>query len=402
MTAPRPARLRVGVDACSWINERGYGRFTRELLSAMVAGFPDVDFVFFVDRWARESISLVAANLGLVAVDQGSAPTRAAAAGGYRSPLDMLRLTRAVAKSSIDVFFSPSVYTYFPLPPGLPAVVTIHDAIAERFPALTLPTRRARLFWNAKVRLAVWQARLILTVSEYSARDLVSVLKIPVGRVRVTSEAPSSLYRPSETRDEIAKAAAEIGLPRGARWIIYVGGFNPHKHVDLIVNAHAACRPAAGEAPLYLVLVGDVGRDVFHSDAARIRAAITLAGTTGQVIWAGFVPDEKLRHLHSGAVALLLPSACEGFGLPAVEAAACAAPVIATTESPLPELLEGGGLFVRPGDEAGLLAALRSLLTDEPMRRRMGEIARNQAAKLSWKRSARLAMQALQEAARPR
>lgn len=392
------AALTVGVDACSWINERGYGRFARELLAAMVAAHPEVSFVFFMDRWARERLELAAPNLDVEVVEQGDAPTRAAAAAGNRSPLDMLRLTRAVRARPTDVFFSPSVYTYFPLPPGQRAVVTIHDAIAERFPELTLPTARARMFWNAKVRLAIWQARLLLTVSEYSARDLVSVLGIAKERVRVTSEAPSPAYRPSESPGDIERAAREVGLPAGARWLTYVGGFNPHKHVDLVVRAHAACLDPGG-APLHLLLVGDAGRDVFHGDGARIRAAIEAAGTQARVHWAGFVPDEKLRHLHSGAVALMLPSACEGFGLPAVEAAACGAPVIATRESPLPELLEGGGIFVRPGDEGELVSALRTLLGDEPARRRMGTVARERVAAMSWPRSAATTMAVLREAA---
>lgn len=392
------AALTVGVDACSWINERGYGRFTRELLGAMVAAHPEVTFVFFMDRWARERLELSAPNLEVQVVGLGDAPTRAAAAAGNRSPLDMLRLTRAVRARPTDVFFSPSVYTYFPLPPGQRAVVAIHDAIAERFPELTLPTARARTFWNAKVRLAIWQARLILTVSEYSARDMVSVLGIAKERVRVTSEAPSPAYRPSESREDVERTAREVGVPAGARWLTYVGGFNPHKHVELIVRAHAACRDAAG-APLHLVLVGDAGRDVFHSDVARIRAEIEAAGTQALVHWAGFVPDETLRHLHTGAVALMLPSACEGFGLPAVEAAACGAPVIATRESPLPELLEGGGLFVRPGDAGELVSALRTLLADEPARARMGRSARERAAAMTWPQSAATTMSALREAA---
>ena len=365
----------------------------------MVAAYPDDQFVCFADRWTRDSFDLDAGNVRVVCVRQSSAPSQAAAAKGYRSPVDMIRLTRATWREPLDVFFSPSVYTYFPLPQRLPAVVTIHDAIAEKFPELTLPTARARIFWHAKVRLAIWQARLILTVSDYAARELTANLKIPPARIRVTSEAPARSYRPSDSADEVLAAAARIGIPAGARWLIYVGWFNPHKHVDVIVRAHASVARRPGVPPLYLVLVGAPDRDVFHGNLGQIRAAIAEAGTEDLVIWTGFVPDEAVRHLHSGAVALLLPSACEGFGLPAVEAAPCGTPVIATIESPLPELLAGGGIFVPPGDQAAVCDALRSLLTDEPGRRRMGERARQRAAGLSWTVSARTAMRTLREAA---
>jgi glycosyltransferase involved in cell wall biosynthesis len=112
------------------------------------------------------------------------------------------------------------------------------------------------------------------------------------------------------------------------------------------------------------------------------------------------VDDEALRHLHSGAVALALPSMNEGFGLPALEAAACGCPVVATTASPLPELLAGGGYFVAPGDVDALTSALATLATDEAARARLGATARTQAARLSWRACARAALDAIQEAAR--
>jgi alpha-1,3-rhamnosyl/mannosyltransferase len=359
------------------------------------------EFICFIDHPSHDQFKLREPNLRVVDVQQSATPTQAAAADAYRSPLDMLRLSRAVTAEPLDVFFFPSVYTYFPLPPRLPAVVTIHDAIAERFPDLTLPSWRARLFWRSKVRLAIWQARLVLTVSDFSARDLTSILGIPPHRIRVTSEAPSAAFRPSDSQEQIRSAAARLGLPDGARWIVYVGGFNPHKHVDLIVRAHAAVvEKNTINAPLYLLLVGTANRDVFHADLENLNATVAIAGTGSLVKWTGFLPDEELRHIHSGAVALILPSACEGFGLPAVEAAACGTPVVATTESPLPELLAGGGLFVPPGAEAALIDALHTLLGDENKRLQMGVNARDQAAKLSWTHSARVAMQALREAAR--
>jgi len=94
-----------------------------------------------------------------------------------------------------------------------------------------------------------------------------------------------------------------------------------------------------------------------------------------------------------------LPSANEGFGLPAVEAAACGTPVIATTRSPLPELLAGGGVFVAPADVAAMAATLERWLADEPARAALGRIARERAAALTWPAAAARALACLREAA---
>lgn len=392
--------MRIGVDASTWSNSRGYGRFTRELVPEMARAAPGDEFVLFADPATLELVDACNPNLHLAAVRQATPATTAASAGGNRSPSDMLRMTVAIARAGLDAFFSPSVYTYFPLPPRLPAVVTIHDAIAERFPALTVPSRRARLFWNAKVRLARLQARLILTVSDYSARQLASVLGIPSSRIRVCSEAPSPAYQPESSAARIEEVARRVGLPPGAGWFTYVGGFNPHKHVDLLIEAHGRLvREEPGAAP-FLVLVGAPERDVFHSGLDGLRQAVAEAGSEHRVLWPGFLPDEDLALLHSGALALALPSASEGFGLPAVEAAACGTAVIATTESPLPELLEGGGIFVQPGHVGALADAMRRVQRDESARRRMGAIARERAARLSWPASARVALSAVREAVR--
>ncbi len=390
--------MRIGVDATCWAHRRGYGRFARELLPPLASAAPADTFVCFADPTSADVFDCGAPNVRLVRVAQSAAPVDAASADGSRSPADMLRLTRAVAGEPLDVFFSPSVYTYFPLPPRLRALVTIHDAIAERFPTLTLPSRRARLFWTAKVRLALLQARLVLTVSQYSAREIAAVLGVSPALVRVAVEAPSPAYHPP-TAEEAAAAAREAGLPDGSRYLIYVGGFSPHKRVDAIARAHAALARELGTAAPHLVLVGPTSGDAFLGDQPAIRRAIAEGGAEPLVHWTGFLPDETLRRLHGGAIALLLPSLAEGFGLPAVEAAACGTPVIATTASPLPELLAGGGLFVAPGDDAALLDAMRRMATDEAGRRAMGVQACRRAGMLTWERAAEATLAALREAA---
>jgi len=389
--------LRIGIDATCWANARGYGRFARELTRAMVTLAPEHRFVCLGDQRAFEAFDFHAPNLERVVVPLAESPTVAASADGSRSPSDMLRLTRATWRQRPDVFFSPSVYTYFPLPPGQRAVVTIHDAIAERFPHLTLPSPRARLFWKLKVGLALRQARLVLTVSQHAARDLARVLGISPTRLRVATEAPADAFTPAAA-GEVAGVARNAGVPQGADWFTYVGGFNPHKRLDLVIRAHAALARESSTPP-HLLLVGTTTGDVFHGEQEKLRALIASSGTESLVHWTGFVPDEELRFLHAGAVATLLPSECEGFGLPAVEAAACGTSVIATTESPLPELLAGGGLFVAPGDLDALTSAMRRLLTDLAFRSQCAARALERARALTWEAGARAALDALEEAA---
>jgi alpha-1,3-rhamnosyl/mannosyltransferase len=388
--------VKIGVDAGCWINGRGYGRYTRELLRRMVAMAPAEEWTFFMDEETAAGFDLAASGVRTVVAELGAAPARAAAAGGARTLRDLLRLTAAVHRERPDVFFSPSVYTYFPLPPGLPAVVTIHDTIVERHPELTVPGWRARWFWKAKVRLALAQARIVLTVSTWSARELAAVFGLPRARIRVAEAAPSEAFTPGSS-EEAGRIAASLGVPAGASWFVYVGGFNPHKRVDAIVRAHARSAEGLAEPP-HLLLVGLAGRDVFHGNVEAIRAAVRACGTEPLVHWTGFVPDEQLRHLHTASLGLILVSEAEGFGLPAVEAAACGSPVIATTRSPLPELLQGAGCFIEPGDEAALAEAMRRLARDESARRAFGEQAIRRAGTLRWERSAAAALTALREA----
>src|SRR6185436_19558125 len=154
-----------------------------------------------------------------------------------------------------------------------------------RFPELTLGSWRARTFWRLKVSLALWQARLILTVSDFAAQDIARVLHVRPSRMRVALEAPAAAYRIPAAPQDVARAAQQYGLPSDVGWFVYVGGFNPHKNVDLLVRAHASVARRLGLTAPHLALVGPTSQDVFFGEREQIERIIDEERTGPLVHW---------------------------------------------------------------------------------------------------------------------
>src|SRR5205085_3000378 len=250
-------------------------------------------------------------------------PERAASAGSNRSPRDLARLVRAVRADSLDAFLFPSVYTYFPVV-GVPTVVGVHDVIVSELPHLTLASRRARLLWRLKESVAIRRAARLFTVSEASRAALARRLGIGLDEIAVVPEAPDPCFRP-RPEDEVEEVLRRHGLARG-EFVVYAAGVSPHKNLETLLEALALLRGDGGG--LRIVLAGDLEGDSFLSAAASVREHVGRLGLEEQVLLPGFIPDEELACLYGACAAAVVPSLAEGFGLPAVEAAACGAPVV--------------------------------------------------------------------------
>lgn len=397
LRSPVEARpLRVGVDATCWQNPRGYGRHARALLSALVRLDVETRYVLFVDFTDSPVALPSGADVRRV---RATAPTvTAAAAAGHRALGDAWRMSRALSDASLDVLLFPTIYSYVPVVSRAKKVVMIHDVIADTYPRLTLPSLRARLLWRAKTALGRWQAHAIVTVSEHSRRGLLERFRIAPERVRVVGEASDPIFRPLADPRPTPRLGS-LGITGAERVVVYVGGFSPHKNLEPLVAAFAAltARPAFGDARL--VMVGDFRQDVFHSYFDTVRARVHESGLDARVIFTGYLPDEELVVLLNVASVLVLPSLLEGFGLPAVEAAACGCAVIATTASPLPVLLGEGGLYVDPTREDELTDALARVLGSDALRGRMRAAALAAARRLTWDAAGRQMIALLRDVA---
>ncbi|MEO8367671.1 MAG: glycosyltransferase family 1 protein [Candidatus Solibacter sp.] len=376
--------MKIGVDATSWQNNRGYGRHERALLRALLALDRTNSYTFFMD--SKELLEQVPSGAEVRMLASSAATATAAAANGSRSLGDMWMTGRAMSKADLDVLLFPTIYSFVPTLTRAKRIVVVHDTIAETFPELTLPNRKSRLFWQAKVGLGRAQADALVTVSEYSRRKIVEHFGMRPEQVFVVGEAGDAVFRRIPDA-RLTPALEAAGVRPGSRLVVYVGGFSPHKNLETLVEAFARIAGRDEFADAQLVMVGEYRKEVFHSYHGTIAARVEQLGIGGRVLFTGYLSDENLAVLLNLSAVLALPSLMEGFGLPAVEAAACGCPVAGTTESPLPELLADGGIFFDPRG-AGLEAALQQLLGSEALRRRMGDAAAAAAGRLTWEAAA--------------
>ncbi len=377
----------IGVDATTWANHRGYGRFTRGLLPRLAERVDPERLVLFLDDVSAREGGFPP-GVRQIVVPLAEAPTRAASAQGHRSVADLLRMSRAVAATPLDLFFFPSAYTYFPLLRPVRSVVTIHDVIAESHPLLVFPKRHREWFWRAKLLLARLQADLILTVSETSRQAIIRQFRLRPQCVTAVPEGPDPVFSPRPPSPSRTAVLARYGLADGERFLLYVGGFSPHKNLAALLRAHAELIREPGRANVRLVMVGDYTGDSFYScfaDLVQLRSDLQL---TDAVSFPGFVPDADLAELYPAAQALVLPSLDEGFGLPVLEAMASGTPVVSSNRGAMPEVLDGAGRLFDPTCVADLTAALAAVLDDERARSEMARRGLDRARAYTWDRSA--------------
>ena len=390
--------MRIGIDASCWTNRRGFGRFTRELVRALLEVDRQNEYVLFLDAPTDRGAEGLPpeSRAARVVVSTTAAATSAASADGSRSLRDLWRMRRAVAAlgRTLDVFYFPADYTYFPVRTPARVIVTKHDMTDRRVPELLFPSWRSRLFWEAKIRLAIHRSDLVFTVSETSRRDIIQAFHLSPEHVRVVADAVDPGFTPAPAGAERLSVLARYGVRAHERFILYVGGISPHKNLETLVRAYERWRTAAGgsQSPVSLVLVGDYVSDVFHSSYAAIRAAVDSAGLANSVHFTGYLPDADLRHFYSAADALVLPSFYEGFGLPLLEAMACGTAVIASNAGALPEVVSDAGLLFDPHSPVALADMLSRVLSDDTLRRELAARGKVRAAQFTWEASARAAI----------
>jgi len=382
-----PDTLHIGVDATTWRNDRGFGRFTRELMFALASRDSGFRYTLFFDRPPDVQTP---AGIDVLSAETGRTLNESAVGTSSRSPGYLWKMGQLTRRARCDVFFFPAVYSYFPLLARIPCVVCYHDTTAERLPQYLFPTRMNHRLWQVKTALAKLQMTRAMTVSAASADDLERILRIPRDRIDVVTEGADPVFRVIDDPAAAVRARAACGIPERAQLLVYVGGMNPHKNLLGLLRslpAVVATRPDA-----HLAIVGDTSGKGFWDDVPSLMEFVRTHPPLEQhVHFTGYLDDPTLVELLNGAAALVFPSLWEGFGLPALEAMSCGVPVLASRRGSLPEVVGDAGLFFDPDRPEDISDCILRFLGDAGARARLGAIALARAGTFSWERAAELA-----------
>jgi len=302
-----------------------------------------------------------------------------------------IRLAWEVARHPPDVLFVPA--HVLPLVHPRHCVATVHDLGYLHYPEAHTPSARRYLDWATRFNARV--ARRVIVDSEATRDDLAGCYGVDPAKMVVAYPAGAEGMQP--VTDPVVLEQVRQRYGTGPRYFLYVGTIHPRKNLETLLRAFAAwvaeqssAAPQPQAADVRLVIVGKQGW--LYEQILALARSLEVAE---RVVFTGYAPAEDLPALLSGALAYVLPSWYEGFGLPVLEAMACDTPVICSNVSSLPEVAGDAALLFDPADVRALTRALDQVCSDQQLRLRMIERGRRQAQAFSWQRCAQQVLGAL-------
>jgi glycosyltransferase involved in cell wall biosynthesis len=287
--------------------------------------------------------------------------------------------------ASSKLFHSP----YFPFPSQIQEskrikkLITIHDLIPIKFP---------QFFENKtdnvvhKIIQSIQPDNFAICVSEATKVDLLEISGLDESQVFVAPLAASNeLFYPVCDQDIINQTLQKFAIPINQPYFLSISTLEPRKNIDAIIKCFADLILQEKNEDLNLVLVGIKGWDF-----EKIYEAISITPQIkNRIIFTGYVPDEDLAALYSGALSFVYMSFCEGFGLPPLEAMQCGTPVICSNTTSLPEVLGDAGILVSPTNFQDISKAMLSVYqNDDDYRKQLKQKSIERASQFSWQKFA--------------
>lgn len=363
--------MRICVNASPAVHHiAGLGRYTQELMTALLAIDSENDYVAFYNRPREAQVDPPLDRISHLTTNLATKPWRMTALIGHLARIPQDRLF-----PEVDVFHATD--HLLPRLARVRSVFTLHDLVFRFYPE----THKLLNRWFLALMMPRFleAADAVIAVSEWTKKDAIELYGLDEDKVSVIYEGVNPRFRPAPS-ETISVIRQKYGLPEG--FILSVGTIEPRKNLTSLLEAYHSLRNARPD--LKLVIVGKKGW-LYEGFFRKLHKL----GLENEVIFPGFVRDEDLPALYSAADLFVFPSLYEGFGLPVLEAMACGAPVVTSNTSSLPEVAGEAALLIDPRSLEALARAMRDVLDNKILRDDLRARGPKQAAKFTWETAAR-------------
>ncbi len=361
----------IAIDARAWA-WAGVGRYVRNLISGLALIDEENEYVILIgsedqELYQANTVVAAASNMSLKVVDSS-----------YYTWREQTVFWRQAQSVRADLWHFPNFNV--PLLWRKPYVVTVHDITRFIFPGQREQGLIKQIVYERVFKQAVERAAGTIFVSQATRNEL-NGLPIKVPRLmKVIYEGVEERFlkeRTEKTRQEIRRRV------NCRKYLLYVGVWMNHKNLPRLLAAFATV--AKNHKEIDLVLTGQAKPGFV--DAKRLAAGLGI--NENRIKFVGHLEDELLPALYAGAEMLVFPSLYEGFGLPAIEAAACGIPVVTANVTSLPEVMGEAAAYVNPENTADIERAMEKVLTDRPYAQKLVTAGKKRADSFRWEHCAR-------------
>jgi glycosyltransferase involved in cell wall biosynthesis len=305
-------------------------------------------------------------------------------------------------REKLDLFFSPSHYS--PSSSPFPTIPTIHDIGYLQFQQqFTKKDLYQLINWTQE---SLKKSSQIITVSQFSKDEIIKTYHIDPNKIYI---AHNGVDTPPKIKQETQNKILSSYHLTSNNYYLYLGTLKPNKNIPFLIKSFAlflkkqkeisslhqgrmsdlACRQAGGQVGLVIA-----GKKGWLFD--EIFATVKQEGIENQVVFTDFVTEDQKWTLYQNAIASVLPSIYEGFGIPAIESMKIGTPVIVSNIPPFKEVVNNCGLFIDPSDPNDLCQKMIDI-NNPKIRQKLSEIGKIQADKFSWDSTAKSVLQVFEK-----
>lgn len=349
---------------------KGYHFFeTCNIHPSLIKAFENVQEIYFSDRFKQYPGRLV----------------RTVGIENARKIMNKINLRHSLDAKYFDLFHSP----YHKLPPveatkGVQRVITVHDLIPILAPQFA-PAQDSIDYLQSILAGIDPNYDWVICNSEFTRQEFCDYLGFPEERTFVTHLAPANHFSPVSDQEKIRRVLDKYGIPEGNYFLSLATDLDPRKNLSHLIDCFVCLLRQHSNLNLNLVLAG----------SKRFSKGDRLSGhesdsSYSKVIYTGYVDDDDLGALYSGAAAFIYPSLYEGFGLPVLEAMRCGTPVIASDVTSIPEVVGKAGILINPRNSDELCEAMLKILFDSNCARELKKRGLDHSQNYSWKRCAEM------------